>query len=92
MSCSCARSKGMFRGWSCEVSGDSCMFLRPNARACATVFGEGPEAEGLKQFVFTFYTFDGIKNSMAVYGKDERDARIRLREYYGKICKIELFK
>lgn len=92
MSCSCARSKGMFRGWSCEVSGDSCMFLRPNARACATVFREGPEAEGLKQFVFTFYTFDGIKNSMAVYGKDERDARIRLREYYGKICKIELFK
>ena len=66
------------------------IFLQPNARACATTMGEGPEAEGLKHFVFTFYTFDGIKNSMGVYGKDERDAKIRLREYCGKICKIKL--
>lgn len=92
MACSCARRSGEFHGWRCTVSGDSCMFLKPNARACATTFGEGPEAEGLKSFTFTFYTFDGIKNSMGVYGKNERDARIRLREYCGKICKIELYK
>ena len=88
MSCSCSRPSGEFHGYRCTVTGDSCVFYRPDARTCATIYGEGPQAEGLKPFCFKFYTFDGKEHSELVHGKDERDARVRLRELYGKICKI----
>lgn len=32
-------------GLSCPVTGDRCMFLIPNSKACAEKYGEGPEAE-----------------------------------------------
>lgn len=28
----------------CSVTGDGCMFLIPNSKACAETFGEGPDA------------------------------------------------
>lgn len=92
MACKCAKRQGMFGRYGCDVTGDECVFLIPNAHSCATVYGEGPESEGLKYFMFNFYTFDGVRHSAGVHGKNERDARIRLREMYGKICKIEVIK
>lgn len=32
-------------GLNCDVSGDMCMFLVPNSKACAEIYGEGPDAE-----------------------------------------------
>lgn len=29
----------------CQVTGDNCMFMIPNSKACAEMFGEGPDAE-----------------------------------------------
>lgn len=28
----------------CNVSGDMCMFLIPSSKACAEIYGEGPDA------------------------------------------------
>lgn len=46
--CKCAKRSTEFHGWACEVSGDSCMFINPNSKACAELFGEGPDAGGEK--------------------------------------------
>lgn len=35
--------------WHCTVSGDDCMFLSPDSKACAEQFGEGPDAGGEKE-------------------------------------------
>lgn len=32
------------RGTTCLVTGDRCMFLIPNSKACAEKYGEGPDA------------------------------------------------
>lgn len=29
----------------CRVTGDECVFLRPDSKACAELYGEGPDAE-----------------------------------------------
>lgn len=44
MSCKCARRTDEYHGWACEVSGGECMFLHPNSKACAEIYGEGPDA------------------------------------------------
>lgn len=44
MSCKCA-SWDMDEGYKCSVSGDRCMFMIPNSKACAEMYGEGPDAE-----------------------------------------------
>lgn len=44
MGCKCARYDGEDGRWQCSVSGDGCMFIIPNAKACAAVYGEGPDA------------------------------------------------
>lgn len=31
--------------YECQVSGDDCMFMRPDSKACADMFGEGPDAD-----------------------------------------------
>lgn len=38
MSCSYAKEL------SCSVTGDRCMFLTPNSKNCAEIYGEGPDA------------------------------------------------
>ena len=43
--CTAAFRTDEFHGWGCNVSGDSCMFLVPNSKACAEQFGEGPDAD-----------------------------------------------
>lgn len=44
MSCICSRFD-IDEGYKCEVSGDRCVFLFPNSKRCAELFGEGPDAE-----------------------------------------------
>ena len=45
MACSCAKVTDEYHGCECAVSGDACMFLYPNSKACAEMYGEGPDAE-----------------------------------------------
>ena len=47
--CKAAYRTDEYHGWGCNVSGDSCMFLVPNSKACAEQFGEGPDSEGYEE-------------------------------------------
>lgn len=42
--CSCATITDQWHGYECEVTGGACVFLRPNSKACAEIYGEGPDA------------------------------------------------
>ena len=44
MSCKCARRTDEYHGWACTVTDGECMFLHPNSKACAEIYGEGPDA------------------------------------------------
>ena len=43
MGCAAAKKNEDGR-FTCDVSGDDCMFLFPNSKKCAEKFGEGPDA------------------------------------------------
>lgn len=43
MSCLCATFDVDSGRYNCSVSGDGCMFLNPDSKACAEMFGEGPD-------------------------------------------------
>lgn len=43
MSCSCAKSDGNGR-YTCDVTGDGCMFYIPDSKRCMEEYGEGPDA------------------------------------------------
>lgn len=53
MGCKCAKATDEWHGWECSVTGGACMFLHPNSKACAKLYGEGPdtrnEEEGFNQ-------------------------------------------
>lgn len=42
--CKAAYYTDEWHGYGCEITGDSCMFLFPNSKACAEQYGEGPDA------------------------------------------------
>lgn len=44
MSCKCAKQTDEWHGWECEITGGECMFLRPDSKACAEIYEEGPDA------------------------------------------------
>ncbi len=44
MACKCAYPTDEWHGWGCSVSGGECIFLFPNSKLCAEVYGEGPDA------------------------------------------------
>lgn len=44
MSCKCANFDSD-EGWKCSVSGDRCVFMIPNSKACAETYGEGPDVD-----------------------------------------------
>ncbi len=44
MSCKCSKYD-MDEGYKCSVTGDRCAFMIPNSKACAEMFGEGPDAD-----------------------------------------------
>lgn len=45
MSCKCASFDSDSCRWECSVSGDGCIFIIPSSKACAEIYGEGPDAE-----------------------------------------------
>lgn len=45
MSCKCAKQTDEYHGWECEITEGECMFLIPNSKACAELYGEGPDVE-----------------------------------------------
>ena len=45
MSCKCATYDWDTGRYDCSVSGSECVFLRPDSKACAELYGEGPDAE-----------------------------------------------
>lgn len=45
MSCKCAEYDQDTGRYQCSVSGDQCMYLIPNSKACAEDYGEGPDVE-----------------------------------------------
>lgn len=44
MNCDYAKRTDEFHGWACAVSGGACMFVVPDSKRCAAVYGEGPDA------------------------------------------------
>ncbi|MGU8770525.1 hypothetical protein ACV3RY_14955 [Clostridium perfringens] len=41
MSCSCSKFD-IDEGFKCSITGDRCVFMFPNAKACYELYGEGP--------------------------------------------------
>lgn len=41
MSCSCSKFD-IDEGFKCSITGDRCVFMVPNAKACYELYGEGP--------------------------------------------------
>lgn len=45
MACRCAKSTDQFHGYECEVNGGACLFLYPDSKRCAEMYGEGPDVD-----------------------------------------------
>ena len=45
MACKCAIRTDEYHGWECSITEGECMFLFPNSKLCAEIYGEGPDAE-----------------------------------------------
>lgn len=45
MSCKCARPTDEFHGCRCTITDGECMFLFSDSKACAELYGEGPDAD-----------------------------------------------
>lgn len=43
--CKAAYHTDEYHGYGCNVTGDACMFLYTDSRACTEKYGEGPDAE-----------------------------------------------
>lgn len=48
MTCKCARRTDEYHGWACGITGGACMFVLPDSKRCAAVYGEGPDSEKWK--------------------------------------------
>jgi hypothetical protein len=61
MSCKCAKYDVDGGRYSCEVSGDGCIYLIPDSKKCAEEYGEGPDANIDKRCekCIQFYVEDG---------------------------------
>lgn len=44
MGCKAAKPTDEYHGWECEITEGACMFLNPNSKLCAEMYGEGPDA------------------------------------------------
>lgn len=42
--CSAAYHTDEWHGYGCEITDGACMFLYPDSKACAKLYGEGPDA------------------------------------------------
>lgn len=61
MSCKCANFDSD-EGWKCSVSGDRCVYMIPNSKACAEMYGEGPDAVNEKEYVIFEVTIIKVNN------------------------------
>ena len=52
MACKCAYPTDEYHGWGCTVTGGACEFIIPNSKACAEMYGEGPDAEDYNDEIF----------------------------------------
>lgn len=43
MGCKCAKRADEYHGWECEITEGACMFLIPDSKSCAEIYGEGPD-------------------------------------------------
>lgn len=50
MGCKCATFDSDTGRYDCSVSGDGCMFLIQNSKACAEKYGEGPDVVTEQQY------------------------------------------
>ncbi len=61
MSCKCA-SWDSDRGNVCSVTGDGCMFVIPNSKACAEMYGEGLDASKQEEYILVEVTMIKANN------------------------------
>lgn len=45
MSCKCAIATDEYHGYECSITEGACMFLAPDSKICAEIYGEGPDVE-----------------------------------------------
>lgn len=43
--CKAAYRTDEWHGWGCSVTEGACEFLSPDSKACAEMFGEGPDSQ-----------------------------------------------
>lgn len=54
MSCKWAISTDEYHGWECSITEGACMFLHPDSRACADMYGESPDAQQNEEIEIEF--------------------------------------
>lgn len=47
--CKCAKTTDEYHGYECEITGGACAFLFPSSKACAKLYGEGPDATDIEE-------------------------------------------
>lgn len=45
MSCIYAKATDEYHGYECSITEGACMFLAPDSKKCAEIYGEGPDVE-----------------------------------------------
>ena len=88
--CSCASRTDEYNGWKCSVTDGACMFLYPNSKACAEIYGEGPDASStpsLSEVSITLVSKYALKTCKYVSAinnmiQDLRDKFNSLKEEY----------
>ena len=61
MSCKCSKYD-MDEGYKCSVTGDRCVFMIPNSKACAEMYGEGPDASKREEYIIVEVTIIKANN------------------------------
>jgi len=49
--CKAAYQTDEWHGWGCSVTEGACEFFIPNSKACADMFGEGPDLHEESEFL-----------------------------------------
>lgn len=77
MACKCARSTDEYHGWCCTITDGACVFLVPNSKKCAELYGEGPDVDHDHcEDCADFYTEDGkrcCKREPLSYNEELKD-------------------
>jgi hypothetical protein len=52
----------MDEGYKCSVTGDRCVFMIPNSKACWEMYGEGPDASKQEEYILIEVTIIKANN------------------------------